>query len=179
MTPTLDRPHTTPLSTAAVNPRRAVRGDWTPVWFSLVEHEWTSLAIVPSHPNQSTRNVAAALAEVARAYDGEELEVIEAEHTAPVNVRKVAERLAEVTASGKRVLLALSSPVANYAAIPLARKTDAAILLVPLDVGRLADVRRSAELIGRARFIGSVTVASPEASAPEPVGLAKPPAVEG
>lgn len=140
--------------------------EWPAVWFTLVEQEWSSLALVAAHPEQSTRRAAQRLADVARQYDERPVHVLDGEHVTPAAVRDLTRTLAELVGSGARVLLALSSPVADFGAIPLAREADAAVLLVPLGLSRAGIAQRAVRLIGEQRFIGAITMEGPVPHAP-------------
>lgn len=167
------------MSTIAVGPHarrthdasadgRSGADEWPAVWFTLVEQEWSSLALVPAHPDQSSRRAAQRLADIARQYEERPVHVLEAEHVTPAAVRDLIRTMGELVDGGARVLVALSSPVADVGAIPLAREADAAVLLVPLGLSRAGIAQRAVRLIGEQRFVGAIAMEGPvpRASAP-------------
>ena len=138
--------------------------EWPAVWFTLVEQPWSSLALLPAHPDQSTRRAAERLAEVARDYDERPVHVLSGERLTPEAGRELVHRIAELVAQGDRVLVALGSPLTDVGAIPIARAADASVLLVPLNVGRAAAAQRTLSLVGEQRFIGAIVVEGPRAN---------------
>jgi hypothetical protein len=159
MTEKQETPRSSTASPPATSGRRrtAVRDDWAPVWFTLVTHAWSSLVIVPAHPQVEASRVARALGDMAMLYDDRPIEVMEVAHAPPTTIREILRGLEERVAAGTRVLIAVSSPLADHGAVPIARAADAAVLLVPLGLTLFDDARRVMSLVGEERFIGSVT----------------------
>lgn len=131
---------------------------WPPIWFSLAEHDWRSLVLVPSERTASAVVTARALGAVGDAYEEHGVRVIEAERETPGAVREVIRQLAERNSAGLRTIVLVSSPLLDVNAIPIARAVDAAVLVVPLGTTSLRDARRVLQLIGRDRFIGSIAI---------------------
>lgn len=148
----------------AARAHEAVADEWPAVWFTLVEQPWSSLALLPAHPDQSTRRAAERLAEVARDYDERPVHVLSGERLTPDAGRELVHRIAELAAHGDRVLVALASPLTDVGAIPIARAADASVLLVPLNVGRAGAAQRTLSLVGEQRFIGAIVVDGPRPS---------------
>ena len=134
--------------------------EWPPVWFSLVQHGWTSIVLVPSRPGVSTLGVARALAAAGRLYDERTVCCLEAEQVPPTAVRKVIADLRDRSATGERTVVAVSSPLDDHGAVPIARAADAAILVVPLGEAGLSDARKTIAAIGAGSFIGAITVSA-------------------
>lgn len=134
----------------------ALPDQWPPIWFSLAEHDWRSLVLVPSQRTASAASSARALGAVGDAYEERSVRVIEAERATPESVREVIRLLAERNSAGERTIVVVSSPMLDVSAIPIARAVDAAVLVVPLGTTTLRDARRVLQLIGRDRFIGSI-----------------------
>jgi hypothetical protein len=130
---------------------------WTLVWFSLIEHPWTSIVIVPAEANASSISVARALTDVGNAYEEQGVQLIEAERLPPAIARHVIATMAKRADSGARTVVAVSSPLVDYNAIPIARAADASILLVRVGGTVLGDAKRTVNMIGRPCFIGSIT----------------------
>ena len=134
--------------------------EWPPVWFTLVQHEWTSLVLVPAVAGMSTLALARALAAAGRLYEERTVCCLEAEHVPPTAVRKVVQDLRDRSATGERTVVAVSSPLDDHGAVPIARAADAAVLIVPLGDASLKDARKTMAAIGAASFIGAITVSA-------------------
>jgi hypothetical protein len=132
--------------------------EWPPVWFSLVQHAWTSIVLVPARPGMSTLGVARALAAAGRLYEERTVCCLEAEHVPPTAVRKVIADLRDRSATGERTVVSVSSPLDDHGAVPIARAADAAVLVVPLGEAGLAEAKKTIAAIGAGSFIGAITV---------------------
>jgi len=132
--------------------------EWPPVWFSLVQHAWTSIVLVPARPGMSTLGVARALAAAGRLYEERTVCCLEAEHVPPTAVRKVIADLRDRSATGERTVVAVSSPLDDHGAVPIARAADAAVLVVPLGEAGLAEAKKTIAAVGAGAFIGAITV---------------------
>ena len=130
---------------------------WTRVWFSLIEHPWTSMVIVPAEANASSIAVARALADVGNAYEEQGVQLIEAERLPPPIARHVIATMTKRADSGARTVDAVSSPLVDYNAVPIARAADASVLLVRVGATALDDAKKTVNMIGRQCFIGSIT----------------------
>jgi hypothetical protein len=130
---------------------------WTLVWFTLIEHPWTSIVIVPSEANASSIVVARALADVGNVYEENGVQLIEAERLPPAIARHVIATMTKRAESGARTVVAVSSPLVDYNAIPIARAADASILLVKVGATSLSNAKKTVSMIGKQCFIGSIT----------------------
>jgi hypothetical protein len=131
---------------------------WPGVWFALSEHEWSSLVVVPAHPEVSTSSSVRAIVAAARLYEMRTVNVLDADDIANSAVRDIIAHIAERSRAGELTIVALPSPIRNPSAVPIARAADAAVLLVPLGKAEFADSRRAIDLVGRSRFIGSISL---------------------
>lgn len=132
--------------------------EWPQLWFALVQRAWSSLAIVPVGPDVPALFAASALASAGRLYRHWMVHLLDAEGAGPPAAGSVVDAAADIAARGEQSIIAVDSPLANHAAIHIARSADAALLLVPLGRAGLVAARRTIECIGRERFIGSVAV---------------------
>ena len=131
---------------------------WAHLWFRLVRHPWTSLALVPGDASTSMLDAARRLAEVASQYQGETVHLLNAQRIGSADLGVAMGALAERALPGSRVLLIVASPLIQPAAIPLARAADGAVLVVRLGQTRTADARRTLACVGQAGFLGSITL---------------------
>ncbi|HYO54080.1 hypothetical protein [Archangium sp.] len=137
------------------------------LWAMLNQRgRWSSLVVVPSHESGSGLQVVQAILEVATRQsstpvhflDAEGLELGAAQHV-------VAEMLAYVE-QGDRVVVLLDSVVANPVGLEVALSAERALLCVSLGTSDYTSARRTLDLIGKERFLGSVTL-QPSSGAPK------------
>ncbi|HZI07371.1 MAG TPA: hypothetical protein VEZ71_25355 [Archangium sp.] len=129
------------------------------LWAMLNQRgRWSSLVVVPSHESGSGLQVVQAIIEVASRQsstpvhflDAEGLELGAAQHV-------VAEMMAYVE-QGDRVVVLLDSVVANPVGLEVALAAERALLCVSLGTSDYTSARRTLDLIGKERFLGSVTL---------------------
>ncbi len=130
------------------------------LWVAISEKPWTSLAVVPAVPGASAESVARALANVGGEYHGRPIELVDARGLRFDGARALVERVAGVSERHALVAL-LDSPLESQPALLVARAASAALLVVPVGVARLADARKTVDSVGRAGFIGAVTLVAP------------------
>jgi len=128
---------------------------WQRLWFSLREREWASLAIVPVGPRQSAGFVADRLLAAGTAEQDRPVRVFNGEGLALRNVRVFIDSFLRAT-ENELVLVPVDSPLQNPAAIPIARATDGAVLVLPLGDTLLSEAKEVVEAIGIGHFLGSV-----------------------
>jgi hypothetical protein len=137
------------------------------LWAMLNQRgRWSSLVVVPSHEGGSGLQAAQSILEVASKQgstpvhflDAEGLELGSAQHV-------VAEMLAYVE-QGDRVVVLIDSVVANPVGLEVALAAERALLTVSLGASDYTSARRTLELIGKERFLGSVTL-QPSSGAPK------------
>jgi hypothetical protein len=137
------------------------------LWAMLNQRgRWSSLVVVPSHESGSGLQVVQAILEVATRQsstpvhflDAEGLELGAAQHV-------VAEMMAYVE-QGDRVVVLLDSVVANPVGLEVALAAERALLCVSLGTSDYTSARRTLDLIGKERFLGSVTL-QPSSGAPK------------
>jgi hypothetical protein len=137
------------------------------LWAMLNQRgRWSSLVVVPSHESGSGLQVVQAIIEVASKQsstpvhflDAEGLELGAAQHV-------VAEMMAYVE-QGDRVVVLLDSVVANPVGLEVALAAERALLCVSLGTSDYTSARRTLDLIGKERFLGSVTL-QPTSGAPK------------
>jgi hypothetical protein len=141
----------------------AARADeWPQVWFTLAQHQWQTLALVPAHSSMSVLLTARALVAAARLYEEPSIALVEAENIAPPTVREIVAFVRDRTASGGRTIVAVASPLNDHGAVPIARACDACVLILPLGKTALRDARETIDRIGRGTFLGAITAPGPK-----------------
>lgn len=131
---------------------------WGHTWFSLLKASWTSLALVPASPGESTVFAAKALADVGQLYQFDPIQVINAGDVAAGGLQGVLSAVEQFNGSTARLLIAVSSPLTHDAAIPAARAADAAVLVVGLGRSSMTSARYTVDCIGASHFVGAVVL---------------------
>ncbi len=128
------------------------------LWFSVLKREWSSLVVLPANPGTSGLTIARELANIATMHRGSEVKVINAERAELRGSSRLIVEMTSVVRNGQMCIMAVDSVMENQAGIPLALAADAALLLVTLNETDLTNARRTVELVGAQRFVGSVVV---------------------
>lgn len=136
------------------------------LWFAVQTRPWASLAVLPAGPGESAKNVAEALYDVGALASGGPMRLVDARDvTLTTSAAIILNMTSLVAAPGERrtggtqrVVVVLSSVVEVMAGIPIAMAADAVVLTVTLGKTRLEDARRTVELVGAQRVIGTILV---------------------
>jgi hypothetical protein len=131
---------------------------WQSIWFELRQHAWRTLAFVPVDDTQDVKAVCEAIAMVARRYEREPIRVMDATALTLEASRVRLDEMERLGESAGRVLMALDPPLAAPVALPVARATDAAVLVVRLEATGIQAARDVVDRVGASRFIGSITL---------------------
>jgi hypothetical protein len=162
-----------PIQTAIVKRGDSSRGfldpsgrEYQALWFALAKLAWNSLVLVPADRGGSTDLVTRALAII-----GDQLSIMPVTSVlARPNHYKLAMQIA-VGASGTawadeeraspragRFLIAIESVIDEPLGVGVCQGADATVICVEMGRSRLASVRRTAELIGRDKIVGTFVV---------------------
>jgi hypothetical protein len=150
-------------------PWSVVRGTPTPVpiaptellhlWTLLTQREkWNSLAVVPAQPGASGLMAARAIAEVGSQYREKQIRLIDAQGLPPGAASRLVREMKAHVEQGGMVVVCIDSVLSNPVGIEVALNTERALLCVPLGSTQFSSARHTLELIGKARFLGSVTL---------------------
>jgi len=130
--------------------RRGV-SDVQGLWLPLLQLDWKSLAVVPVGPRCSAKPFVAQLGVVA-------LEVVDATGAPERERAALAAHVGNVAAAGKRVVVAVDPPLASVSGVSAIAIAEAAVLVATLEEVTLGEARRTLELVGRRKVIGSFTL---------------------
>ena len=131
---------------------------WAQLWFSGQRYVWSTLVVVPADTIEGAAGAARSLAAAGRLYRDGPVEMLDATGAKPADIPAIISAAADAASHGAQVVIVVDSPLANPAAIAIARSADAALLAVPLGGARLSRARRTIDTVGRERFIGSVAI---------------------
>jgi hypothetical protein len=136
-----------------------VRG-YQELWFALARRSWTSVVLVPASPDGSTVDAARALAEVGGQLDTAPVTAL----TATALEYGTARALSDLNRSGGdaagrgRLVIAISSVITEPLGLGATAAADAVIVCIERGRTRVADARRTIELVGRDRIAGCYLV---------------------
>jgi hypothetical protein len=136
------------------------------LWFALARLAWNSLVLVPADTGGSTDIVTRALANI-----GDQLSITPVTSVlARPNHYKLAIQIA-VGAAGSawsdeeranpragRILIAIESVIDEPLGVGVCQGADATVICVDMGRSRLASVRRTVELIGRDKIVGTFVI---------------------
>jgi len=134
------------------------------LWFSTQRRPWSSLAIVPLASGGSVHFVAEALASLGTLQSRAPVEVLNAERTTPASCVWQLRALEASVGSGTRVIVLLDPLLHNEAGIPLAMAADALLIGVELGFATAEAMRRTLDLVGRDRVLGTIALRSARAA---------------
>jgi hypothetical protein len=160
---TLSTEDTQPL---AVLPQLPASSAATALWFAVQKRPWLSLAVLPAGPGESALHVANALYDVGALISGGPIRLLDARSLSMassasfiVNMSSLVSGPGERRTGGEqRAIVLLSSVIEQLAGIPVVLAADAVLLTVTLGKTTVDSVRRTQELLGPERVIGSVLV---------------------
>lgn len=132
--------------------------EWQRIWFSVRQHGWTSLALVPSHPGIGVLRFAEALAATGRVQGERPVTVIDATALHMENLQQLTESIAAAVTRGDWVIVPVETISENPSAIAIIQATSSALLLVRLGESLLTSAQNALHAVGRDRFIGSVVI---------------------
>lgn len=118
----------------------------------------TSLVVVPAHPGGSGMAAARAIIEVGRLQRSAPMRLIDAEGLRLGGAAQVIREMNASVARGAMVVVVVDSVLANPVGLEVAMAARHALLSVTLGTTDLASARRTLEMVGRERFVGSVTL---------------------
>jgi hypothetical protein len=131
------------------------------LWFSLIRREWQSLVVVPADGGLSAMSVGRALAEIGGVHRNSPVKLLSGEGMDLTATSRMILEMTDYVAHGGMVIVVVDSVVKNQAGIPVALAADAALLCVSLGESTMSAAERTLELLGRDRFLGSVTLNNP------------------
>ena len=142
---------------------RLAKLDFQHLWFQVQHRDWSSLVVVPADADIAAAGVATSLWKVGCALSTPPPQLINCEKIAP---SAIADLIADLTrslgsAKAARTVISIESVLSNPLGVGIARAADAVLLCVRKRQTKLDAARRTIELIGRQRFIGSVVLRRP------------------
>jgi hypothetical protein len=128
------------------------------LWAMLNQrHRWSSLVVVPSHSGGSAAQVAHTILEVGSKHPTP-IHLLDAEGLELGSAPEVVNEMLAYVGQGDRVVVLLDSVLSNPVGLEVALAAERALLCVSLGTSDFASARRTLDLVGKQRFLGSVTL---------------------
>lgn len=128
------------------------------LWFATLKKEWSSLVVLPAHPEGSASFVARSLAQIGSLHRDGSIKLISAEGVGVSGTSRLIIDMTSHVSSGGMVIVVLDSVLSNPTGIPVALAADAVLLCVHLGETETESARRTIEMIGADRFVGAVAI---------------------
>ncbi|WP_049805214.1 hypothetical protein [Stigmatella aurantiaca] len=129
------------------------------LWAMLTQREkWSSLVVVPAQPGASGIDAARAIVEVGSQYREKPIRFISAEGLPPGSAARVAWEMRAHVEQGGMIVVCIDSVLSNPVGIEVALAAERALLCVPLGSTQFSAARHTLDMIGKGRFLGSVTL---------------------
>ena len=160
---TLSTEDTQPLAMLPQTPGGAAANA---LWFAVQTRPWLSLAILPAGPGESALAVAHALYDTGALVSGGPIRLLDARAvTLATSASFIVNMSSLVSAPGERrtggtqrALVVLSSVLEQLAGVPIVLAADAVVLTLTLGKTTLDSARRTVELVGAERVLGTILV---------------------
>ena len=136
----------------------APNSQWQRIWFSLRQHSWTSVALVPSHAGIDVVKVAEMLVATGRMQGERPVDLVNATGMQLGHVQDLIESLTAVAGRGASAIVPVDPILDNPSAIAVVQASSIALLVVRLGESLIGTAQSSLDLVGRTRFIGSIVV---------------------
>jgi len=134
----------------------APNSQWQRIWFSLRQHTWTSVALVPSHSGIDVVKVAEMLVATGRMQGERPVDLVNATGIELAHVQQLIESLTAVADRG--AIVPVDPILENPSAIAVVQAATVALLVVRLGESLIGTAQSTLDLVGRTRFIGSIVV---------------------
>jgi hypothetical protein len=132
--------------------------EWQRIWFSIRQHTWSSLALVPSHSGIDVVKVAQTLVATGRLQGERPVGLIDATGVRMSNIQQVIGSLGTVAERGEHAIVPVDAIHDNPSTIAIVQAASMALLVVRLGESLLASAQTTLDVVGRNRFIGSIVV---------------------
>lgn len=132
--------------------------EWQRIWFSIRQHTWSSLALVPSHSGIDVVKVAQTLVATGRLQGERPVGLIDATGVQMSNIQQVIGSLGTVAERGEHAIVPVDAIQDNPSTIAIVQAASMALLVVRLGESLLASAQTTLDVVGRNRFIGSIVV---------------------
>jgi hypothetical protein len=126
------------------------------LWLAMERKQWRSLAVLGASASINSHPIAELLAQLAWRYRGQPSSVSDLRD---LSMRLIDYEVREMRSQidmGSRLIVSLRSIFENPTATPVAKETDAVILLVAVGITTFKQAEETIAAIGRERVLGSI-----------------------
>jgi hypothetical protein len=159
----------TPVPTAPEEPsypNEVIQGHAEPIpnellhlWMRLTQREkWSSLVVVPAQPGTSSLDAGRALVSVGSQYLEKPVRLIDAEDLSLGAASRLVCDLRSHMEQGGKIVICIDSVITHPVGLEVALAAERALLCVALGSTQFSTAQRTLKLIGKERFLGSVTL---------------------
>jgi hypothetical protein len=129
------------------------------LWTLLTQREpWSSLVVVPAQPGASGLDTARALVSVGSQYRERPIRLIDAQGLPPGAASRLVKDIRAYVEQGGMIITCIDSVITNPVGLQVALASERALLCVPLGSTQFSAAKQTLEMIGKSRFLGSVTL---------------------
>jgi len=132
--------------------------EWQRIWFSIRQHTWSSLALVPSHAGIDVIKLAHTLVASGHLQGERPVGLIDATGVQLANVQQVIASLTSVAERGEHAIVPVDAIHDNPSTIAIVQAVSMALLVVRLGESLLTSAQTTLDVVGRTKFIGSIVV---------------------
>lgn len=148
------------------SPSEVIPGNAEPIpnellhlWMLLTQRgRWSSLVVVPAQPGASGLDVGRAIVSVGSQYLERPVHLINAEGLSPGAASRLVRDIRSHVEQGGMIVICLDSVITHPVGLGVALAAERALLCVPLGSTRFSAAQQTLKLIGKDRFLGSVTL---------------------
>jgi len=131
------------------------------LWMRLTQREkWASLVVVPAQPGASGLDAGRAIVSVGNQYGEKPVRLIDAAGLLPGEASRLVRDLRSHVEQGGMIVICIDSVITHPAGLGVALAAERALLCVPLGSTQFSAAQQTLKLIGKERFLGSVTLQS-------------------
>lgn len=132
--------------------------EWQRLWLTIEARPWRTLALIPASEGASldfTPMIAMLLSRTGMVHLGRPIQVADATHVPLNQLTAFFSEVERSTGHGERLLVALPPADKNAITASIARASDAALLCVLSEKMSMRAAKRTVNLVGSTRFLGS------------------------
>ncbi|MDY7226004.1 hypothetical protein [Hyalangium rubrum] len=140
-------------------PAEPIPNELLHLWTLLTQREkWSSLVVVPAQPGASGLDAGRAIVTVGSQYRERPIRLIDAQGLPPGAGSRLVRDIRGIVEQGGMVVTCIDSVITNPVGLEVALAAERALLCVPLGSTQFSAAKHTLEMIGKARFLGSVTL---------------------
>jgi len=146
----------------AIEPARNLEAwldaEWQRLWLAVESRPWRSLALIPAAEGASidfTLIIAMTLSRTGMVHLGSSIQIADATQVSLSQLSAFSNEVRRCTSNGQRLLVALPPTKESAVTTAIAQMVDVALLCVLSNRMSSAQAKRTLELVGPARFLGS------------------------